>query len=190
MSFNMKRFSGALIVTGLVAACGGEELNPVNAQGDIGYVESAISIPTGGGETVECVNGTVALYQAGFECTLASDFSHQYRSGGTVIFTDVQYGTKQFVRSDGFVGSGYLAGNQELYVGAGNGSVNFLGGKLLVIYGTNLQDGVVNQGWLAQPTCLKTSATAWVGCGVERVSFDALSGYLATCAVDTSITCP
>lgn len=202
MTFSMKTFSGALVVAGLVAACGGEAQDTGVAADETGRVESreeaprTVTIQTGTGESVTCFEGGFVGYQTGFGCYLASGFTHQYHTGYSVNFAAMP-GHHQFVPYTGLIESGYLAGDQSLYVGPGNGMATFKGGTMIVIAGYTLQERMVGQGVLAQDTCLKRLDGTKVGCaGGYGVSFwsppngPSYQGYLDSCQPAPNLSCP
>lgn len=201
MTFNMKKFSGVLVAAGLVAACGGEERNADGARGDTGRVESrstsdTTTITTDLGESVTCYTAGIQGYETGTGCYLASGFSHQYHTGYSVNF-EAKENYHQFIPYSGLFGSGYLAGDQSLYVGPNNGMVTFKGDTTISIAGYTLQERMVSGGTLAQDTCLMRSNGTKAACaGGYSVGFWAppngpsIQGYLYSCQPTTNITCP
>lgn len=202
MTFNMKQFSGALVVAGLVAACGGEAQDTGAAPDETGRVESreeapkTVNVGTEMGESVTCFVGGFQAYETGFGCYLAAGFTHQYHAGYTVAFAAMP-NHHQFVPYSGLVQSGFLAGDQSLYVGPGNGMASFKGGTMVGISGYTLQERMVSSGVLAQDTCLKRVDGTKVACaGGYSVGFWAppngpnYQGYLYSCQVATHFTCP
>lgn len=202
MSFNMKKLSGALVVAGLVAACGGEEQNAGGAQGDTGRIESRedapviIDITTVRNETVSCYQLGFQGYADGFGCYLAANITHQYHTGNSVVFRPMP-NHHQHVPGDGFIRYGFLAGDQSLYVGPGNGMVTFKGDTSVSIAGYTLEERMVSSGTLAQDICLKKLDGTKVACSAGyTVGFWAppngpsYQGHLYSCTVNTNMTCP
>jgi hypothetical protein len=189
MILNTKMFPGALVVAGLLAACGGEVQNEGNVLDDTSRLENRLTVLTGSGETVSCEDGTLQVYEPRFGCRLSANFIHQYRTGETVVFGPPGF---QWVEKNGYVQNGHLAFTQSLNVGPRNGYVAFLGGTSLGISSMTRSpsDGYANTGTLAQDTCLTGMNGSKSACkGGTWASFDITTGNLTSCTSTTNISC-
>ena len=182
-----KLLPGALVAAGLVTACGGEVQETGAEQGDPRIIESGLTTyyTTALGESVPCVSGSASLLNAApyplSGCTLAENFTHEYRTGYTVQFVAGRYLN---VPGSGLMGAGYINGDQSLYVGAVNGSVLFDSGSTVGFRTGSLATGAAYSGSLAADTCLWWNSTTKVICaGVDYSIQFTSSGYVYGCTV-------
>jgi hypothetical protein len=199
---NAKIFAGALVVAGLMTACGGEVENPGGEQGGTGQTEGAIieALSTRGAyEPISCnmdyysrtyfVGATKVVEQ----CRIAHLFSNQYRAGSTVSYSP---GQSIYINADGLASNGILSGDQSLYTGVPNGMVMFKGGYNIGFTGAYGAAKVLGGGILAANTCLKTlnasNQVVWRACkGGEDARFGVSTGYVSNCTAPTDgFGCP
>lgn len=180
-----KMIPGVLAVAGLMTACGGEVREPINEPGDTSLIESKATVyhTTSMGESVPCDTASAITYYnpAPYTlstCWLAASFTHQYNNTGYVT---AKPGTYIVVGANGLIGSVYLSGNQSLYVGVGNGSVEFKSDMVANLTTTSLAEGRAHFGILPGDTCLWQTSTSKIMCkGSEGAHFNA-AGYVSNC---------
>ncbi|HEX8436074.1 hypothetical protein [Archangium sp.] len=209
MSFNTKMFPGALVVAGLMAACGGETQGQNNEQGETARIESGLTetlVTRGALEPITCkmdwysrtywvgTPGQTGSYKVVEQCYIGASFTHQYRTGQYVTFKASADGVNpqnMYIGADGSVGGGVIDGPHTLYTGTANGYVDFQGNEHFA-FGYGQASG----GILAHNTCLLgltgTWAPIWVACegGKKAEFYGDSAAYLYRCANTTAFTCP
>lgn len=200
---NTKLFAGAIVVAGLMTACGGELENQGGEQGDTGVTERAavMDLATRGAyEPIKCemsrysrtyfVNGIKVVE----ECWIASPFTNAYRTGSTITFSA---GQSMYINGDGLGSYGLIDGDQYLYTGTANGMVQFKGGTSITLTGAFGSAKVLTGGILAANTCLisgkdSLNAPIWKACaGGVNANFNSTTGYVSSCGVPTpTFSCP